>query len=150
VRLSAGNAHATAVVFGDRGILITGASGSGKTALAFAVLDAARLTGRFGRLVADDQVLLSESGGRLIGHAPPAIEGMAEVHGLGPVHMAVQPAAVIDLAVSLVSTEAAPRLGAPEQAHFGAVSVPLLILAERQALANARLIAAWFEGTMIV
>ena len=50
------NLHASAVVLGDRGIVIAGESGAGKTQLALELLSHARSFGLFARLVADDQI----------------------------------------------------------------------------------------------
>ncbi len=46
------NIHGTALVLGDRGILVTGPSGSGKTTLALALVGHFCTHGRFARLVA--------------------------------------------------------------------------------------------------
>ena len=48
--------HATAVVYGESGVLILGPSGSGKSALALALLARARDSGLFGALIGDDRV----------------------------------------------------------------------------------------------
>ena len=80
----ADNFHASAVVLGDRGIVIAGASGAGKTQLALALISHARSFGLFARLVADDQILLSAHDGRLVCAAPATIAGLVEVRGVGP------------------------------------------------------------------
>lgn len=64
--MNARNLHGTAVVLGDRGVLITGPSGSGKTTLALALVEACRVLGHFARLVSDDQVWVTESRGSLL------------------------------------------------------------------------------------
>ena len=50
--------HAGCVLVGEAGLLIRGASGSGKSALAREVVSLALGTGRFGRLVSDDRTRL--------------------------------------------------------------------------------------------
>ena len=65
----ASNMHASAVVVGDRCILISGASGLGKSGLALALLVHARTLGWFGCLVGDDQLLLSAHHGRIASDA---------------------------------------------------------------------------------
>ena len=64
------NLHATAIVLGATGILITGPSGAGKSALALSLIRAGRLHGLYASLVADDQVLISASNGRAVAAAP--------------------------------------------------------------------------------
>ena len=52
---SAGYIHATVVLVGEAGVLIRGASGSGKSALALALMSEAGRRGLFARLVGDDR-----------------------------------------------------------------------------------------------
>ena len=77
------NIHASALVVGTTGILVTGPSGSGKSAFALALVAAMRWRGRFARLVADDRVDISASGDRVIAVAPRTIAGLAEARGTG-------------------------------------------------------------------
>ena len=69
----ADNLHATAVVLGDRGIVIAGEPGMGKTQLALDLISHARSQALFARLVADDQIFLAAHRRRLLCAAPPAI-----------------------------------------------------------------------------
>ncbi|MFL4972164.1 MAG: HPr kinase/phosphorylase, partial [Microvirga sp.] len=86
--------HATCVVIGEAGILIRGASGSGTSSLAGALLAGAALAGRFGRLVGDDRVEIAVLNGRLVARPVKPIEGRLEVRGIGIVALAHEPAAV--------------------------------------------------------
>jgi serine kinase of HPr protein (carbohydrate metabolism regulator) len=129
------NFHASAVVLGDRGIVIAGESGAGKTQLALELLSHARSFGLFARLVADDQIFLSVRRGRLVCAVPLTIAGLAEVRGLGPHSIAHEMKAPVDLLVRLVdrrSAERYPELGTEQLLGCG---VPLLNLAgdDRQA-----------------
>ena len=60
--------HATAVVHGESGVLILGPTGSGKSALALALLARARSAGEFGALVG---TIASTCGGRGDGSSCP-------------------------------------------------------------------------------
>ncbi|RUM98563.1 HPr kinase/phosphorylase [Pseudaminobacter arsenicus] len=130
--MAASNLHGTALVVGDRGVLIVGASGSGKTTLALTLLAQLQKSGQFARLVADDQLLVSQRGGRLVLVAPPAIQGLTEVHGLGPCPIDVEAKAVIDLVVRLLP--AAERFPEEESEIISGCAIPCLRLCERNAV----------------
>jgi serine kinase of HPr protein (carbohydrate metabolism regulator) len=124
------NFHASAVVLGDRGIVIAGESGSGKTQLALVLISHARSFGLFARLIADDQILLSAHHGRLVCAAPPSIAGLAEVRGLGPWPVEHEAKAPVDLVVRLVERDAAERFPGAETEVLLGCHVPLLRLAD--------------------
>ena len=131
----ADNIHASAVVLGDRGVLITGEPGSGKTGLALALVCHARGFGLFARLVGDDQLFLSAFSGRLCCTAPKTILGLAEVRGHGPARLEAEPAACIDLLVRLVAAEVAPRYPESRTAVLAGCELASLVLpaGDRQA-----------------
>ena len=74
--------HATAVLVGADGVLIRGESGSGKSALALALIE------RGARLIADDRLTLSGCHGRIVATAPGATAGLIELRGRGIVERA--------------------------------------------------------------
>lgn len=123
------NIHASAVVLGDRGIVIVGSSGMGKTQLALALICHARSFGWFARLVADDQVLLSAHGGRVICAAPATIAGLVEVRGVGPWPAACEMKVPADLVVRLVERHVAERFPETAMEPLLGCEVPLLKLA---------------------
>lgn len=135
------NLHGTAIVLGDRGVLICGASGSGKTTLALATIAAAVAAGRFARLVADDQVLLDRRNERLLCLAPAPIAGLVEVRGARPQHLLHEPAAVIDLVVRLVEPHEAPRFSDERFDEIAGCRLPSLVLAQRNVRGAAALAA---------
>lgn len=102
--------HATAVVIGEAGVLIRGASGSGKTSLAFALVDGARRDGLFAAFVADDRVVLAVANGRLVARCPETIAGLAERRGRGIETVEHVPAAVIGLVADLVDAGTMARM----------------------------------------
>jgi HPr kinase/phosphorylase len=107
--------HATALVIGEAGILLRGASGSGKTATALALLAQNTAAGRFAALVSDDRTCLEHHHGRLIARAPAAIAGKIEVRGVGVVGWHCVPACVLRVVVDLVDAELFARM--PEEAE---------------------------------
>jgi HPr kinase/phosphorylase len=106
--------HATAVLVGARALLIRGPAGSGKSRLAFQLVDAAS-TGRlpFARLVADDRVELEAVNGAVLARPPGALRGLLEIRSLGIRRMPYEPVAVVGRVLDLESS-AAERL--PDQA----------------------------------
>lgn len=88
--------HATAVLAGRNGILIRGASGSGKSSLAAALIE------RGAALVADDRLHIAARNGRLIASAPAAIAGQMEMRGRGIVRVPHERSAVVRLVVDMV------------------------------------------------
>lgn len=94
--------HASAVVFGEAGILIRGPSGAGKSSLAMSLLSLAAQVGRFARLVGDDRIELSRHGGRLVARGHAAIQGMIELRGQGIVRLPYELAVVLRLVVDLL------------------------------------------------
>ncbi|PVM81167.1 HPr kinase/phosphorylase [Caulobacter radicis] len=83
-----------------RGVLIEGASGSGKSDLALRALEAGF------RLVADDRVVTFVSEGRLYGRAPDPLKGLIEVRGFGIVPEPALPFAEITLLARCVDDPA--------------------------------------------
>lgn len=136
------NLHATAVVLADRGVLIVGDSGSGKTLLALALVERVRGQGRFARLVSDDQVFVEQHNGRLICRAPQAIAGLAELRGLGPTAMPHEAAAAVDLLVRLVPGKAVERFPEPGSEAVAGCVVPCVMLAQREMAAALPVVLA--------
>lgn len=116
------------------GVLLRGPPGSGKSDLAL------RLIGAGARLVADDQVEIRRAGdgltaAALIAAAPPAIAGLLEVRGLGPVRLAAAGTAPLGLVIDLVGAAAVDRLPPPATAEYQGVALPLYRLAPFEASA---------------
>ena len=91
--------HASCVALGDRGLLILGPSGSGKSSLAL------RLISLGAALVADDQTTLTVETGRLVARCPSTIRTLIEARGIGLLRAPAVPAATIALVVDLGQTE---------------------------------------------
>lgn len=121
------NLHATAFVLGDRGVLVTGISESGKSLLALTMVEQERAAGRYARLVADDQVFAAKRHGRLVVFTPAAIAGLAEARGFGPSRRDCEPAAIIDLEVEMAAGRSERHQAGASRNRLG-IDLPLLKL----------------------
>jgi HPr kinase/phosphorylase len=97
--------HASAVLVGTRALLIRGASGSGKSALAYALIRAAEV-GAFARLVGDDRVHVVAANGRVLVRPAEALQGLIEIRGLGIRRLPFEPVAAVGLVVDLGAADA--------------------------------------------
>ena len=116
-----------------RGVLITGASGSGKSDLALRLLDEGFL------FAADDRVELWTSGGKLYGRAPDAIFGMMEVRGVGLRPRTAVSFAPISLIAALDEPEKLERHPEPECETLLGLEVQLIRMAGFEVSAPAKL-----------
>lgn len=139
--------HATAVQIANRGILLRGAPGSGKSSLALRLLDECILAGTPGYLIADDRVVLDSDTGRLVARAPETLRGLMEIRGLGIVTVDSLAAAVIDLAVDLVPADLFERHPESQamEIHLGGTTLPRLQIVERNPDATV-IIRAFFRS----
>ena len=121
--------HATAVVHGESGVLILGPSGSGKSALALALMAHASTTGAFGALIGDDRIFLNEAHGRLIARGAANMAGVIERRTAGLITVRHEPAAVVRLAVELCEPGRRwPRMPDDDGLVVGEITLPRLTL----------------------
>lgn len=136
--------HATALVLGEKGLLIEGKPGAGKSALAERIIAEARAAGLFARLVGDDRVIVERRGDRLIVAPHAAIAGRIERRGIGIVEVPHEEKAVLR---GILSLEEFPERMLEENARFVGicgVSVPRLVLrADKDLAARAHLAIEW-------
>lgn len=127
-------AHATTVAVDGAALMMTGASGSGKSALAL------RMLSRGAMLVSDDRTLLSRPDpGPPVADAPEAISGLIEARGLGLIRVApsgpTRLAAVLDM-----SAVEGRRLPPPRRIDVLGYALPLL----------HRVDADWFADALVL
>jgi HPr kinase/phosphorylase len=123
--------HASAVLIGAHAVLIRGPSGSGKSLLALALLQAAeRGALRFARLVADDRAHVEAAHGRLLVRPAPVLAGMLEVRGVGICRMPYETLAVVRTVVELgqAGVQRMPD-HTSAQAQIEGITVPRLAVA---------------------
>ncbi|WP_294534174.1 hypothetical protein [uncultured Rhodoblastus sp.] len=110
--------HASAVVLGESGVMIRGASGGGKSSLALALVEAWDRRGDFACLVGDDRVHVRIVNGRALLSPHKTLSGLAEWRGIGLIEQDFEARAVLALIVDLESREQqadCPRMPETEQ-----------------------------------
>ena len=125
--------HATCIELGATGVLVLGASGSGKSDLALRLIDAGA------RLVGDDRLLIERRGEQLFGRPVAPLAGLLEVRGFGIVKLPWCPESRLGLAVALQPEAALARLPEPETYELLGVLLPLLRLDPRAPSAGAKI-----------
>jgi len=111
--------HGSAVAVAGRGVLILGASGAGKSALAL------RLMALGAALIADDQVVLRRASDTLVASAPPRLSGLIEARGVGLLRVRPLDRAPLALAVDLDRPPAA-RMPQPGEITYLGVAIRLI------------------------
>jgi HPr kinase/phosphorylase len=125
--------HATCIAFDGHGILLRGASGSGKSDLALRAID------HGAQLVADDQVVLARDGADMIASAPASLHGLIEIRGVGVMRMDAAAQAKIALVADMTDPHTIERLPDRRHCDIDGVSLPWLALAPFEASAPAKL-----------
>lgn len=139
--------HASCVALGDDGILILGASGSGKSAVVLQLLDQPGYgTGAElirGRLVSDDQTVIERRGTALFATSPQLTAGLLEIRGQGIVRVDHLPQARLALVVRLMPAVEIERLPeAPQVNRIAGLTLPEIAIDPSKVTAAARIRAA--------
>ncbi len=140
--------HGTCVAFGPYAALLRGASGSGKSDLAFRFLALPGEGKQAPMLVADDQIFIEARGKALFAAAPPSIAGKLEVRGIGIIDLPHVAEAELVLAVDLVPSQDVPRMPPEpwEQTMIAGRSLPCIALTPFEASAPLKLKLALFRA----
>ena len=129
------NIHATCVAARNRGILILGASGQGKSDLALRLID------RGARLVADDRCDIWFDRERLWCRPPASLAGKLEIRGIGIVEQPFTGPVPLALAVRL--SDRPERMPPPNQVEVVAdVALPAILISGFEASAPIKIMTA--------
>lgn len=104
--------HATCIAIDGAGILLRGASGSGKSDLALRLMD------RGAGLVADDQVILTNKDNRIWANPPDTIQGKLEIRGIGIVTVKNLANIPVTLVIDLVARNEVDRMPDPQKTRL--------------------------------
>ncbi len=110
--------------------------GGGKSDLAF------RLVNNGARLVADDQVELSNENGAVMARAPENLKGALEVRGLGVASVPHVDRAPVALVVDLVEADEVERLPEERSVEIAGAALPVIALAAFEASTEDKILLA--------
>ncbi len=129
--------HGTGIALGGVGVLLLGASGSGKSDVAYRLI-----TERGAKLIADDQVVLRLDDPLIRASCKQGWEGQLELRGLGIAAVPHEQDVPIALVIDLVDRGEVPRLPEPLFVTVLGVRVPVLKLHAFDVSTPAKIAAA--------
>lgn len=139
------NLHCNVVEINGCGVLIKGASGSGKSSLSLGLLELAAIRNVEANLVCDDQALLQAQRNVLIAKAPENIAGKIELRGLGIVSHSFIESSTIGVVAELVDDNLVERMPKPQTTSLLGVELPFLLLPLRHELMARRIVFGWID-----
>ncbi len=136
------NWHCSVVEIAGTGVMIEGSPGSGKTSLAFGLLDAANARQIACHFIADDQAFLETVSGTLIARPVEQISGKAEVRGFGIVQVDHKCDTTIGLLVRMLDQKSIDRMPEPKTLNIQGIPVPLIEVPSRHESGAVRIVLA--------
>ncbi len=132
------NCHASSISWQGKGVLIFGASKSGKSDLTLRMI-----FDKQAQLIADDRTIISAENGKIYASAPENIRGLLEIRGLGIKKLDAVEKASIELVVELVaSPEETERYPEPDYWQYEDIQLPRIKLYPFEVSATNKIIAA--------
>ena len=111
--------YASCVRWMEKGLLICGGSGSGKSDLCLRLLD------NGAELVADDRTIVENRDGKLYASCPDPLKGLMEVRGIGIIETPFIPETEINLKLDLRTKEKIDRMPIEETEIVEGVELPV-------------------------
>lgn len=115
--------HASAVLLGQKAVLLTGETGSGKSTIALQLIK-----GHGATLIGDDRIYLAKHGAAVMARPHDNLLGLTEMRGLGLLRLPYCPQAEVALAIELTSKAHVARLATNAVYQYDGLSIPLLRL----------------------
>lgn len=132
------NIHANTVCIKNKGVIIIGPSGSGKSDLTLRLILAHNAV-----LVADDRTVIESVNGVLKAKCPQNIKGLLEVRGVGICNLKTKSCVKVSLLVKLVSASAKiERMPEIKATEILGVKIPTIELYAFEISAAEKVIAA--------
>lgn len=125
--------HATAVMIEEKGVLLRGPSGSGKSDLALRLIDDGAV------LIADDRTALTHRDGTVVAQCPASIAGQLEVRGIGIMDLPYIAEATLSMIVDLVSSDQVDRLPVRRMEELLGCRISSITVAPFEASAPAKI-----------
>ena len=135
--------HASCVALENKGVLLRGAPGAGKSDLALRLIEGGA------QLVADDQVALTSTGEALLAAPPARIAGLFEVRGIGIVSMEFVHQCSVHLVVDLVQPNTVERMPEPATVDLCGHRIVHAMLAPFEASTPAKVRLALARATVV-
>ena len=115
--------HANCLKIGNKGIILAGASGSGKSVLTLSLLERSHWAQKDSILVSDDYTDLTSKNGKLYGQCPATLRGGIEIRGAGLYQMPFLSEVAVDFIVELGNDY--ERFPSGKKLTYFGISVPL-------------------------
>lgn len=118
--------HANCLRLGNKGIILLGQSGSGKSVLTLSLIERAQWAQKDSCLISDDYTDLKNKNGRLYGSCPENLRGAIEIRGAGLYEILYDEEVAIDFIIALC--EDYERYPTGKKTTYCGVSLPFYAL----------------------
>ncbi|MEM9331578.1 MAG: HPr kinase/phosphatase C-terminal domain-containing protein [Pseudomonadota bacterium] len=135
--------HGNCLTVSGVGILITGASGSGKSSLTMGLLETAKREGLCGQFVSDDRVILKRRGDKVFAYPPESLKGKIELRGYGIIEYPSVESTEVSLVVELTDDADIERMPEIQHREISGIQVPLVHVPKQHEQAALRIVFAW-------
>ena len=130
--------HGTSVALEDKGVLLTGASGSGKSDLALRLIDSGAT------LISDDQTICERRNDEIFLFPQKKINGLIEVRGVGIIRVPYIEDVKLKMIVQLIDKQP-ERIPLKEEKKFLNLNIKFIKIIGKEASSTAKVKIKLFE-----